>query len=261
VLVFKVIRSYCQLIGRSIGRGAVATALALALAVPGTAVGGTPLTAASSLSSMPITYPLWSGSTLTYWNSTARPTDIAILTPPSLNLLGTVSSGIINATFDSWATAQQRIPSLTTPVGIVTYDAEHWAATPVSEQNNLVATTKTFASYVHQRGLKFGIAFDRSFDDQYASQVAPVADYYLVQGQAIETNPAQFASWVGPIVSTIRAANPGIKVFVQVGTAKGTPQQMLAAIQTVSNNIDGIAIWADASQLSQLQQFVVLVRP
>src|SRR5262249_41678545 len=137
----------CPLVGSRQLAAIVAftVAVSMGLAVsPGDAAEAA--TTASSLSTLPITYPLWSGGTLTYWNAWARSSDVAMITPSGMNLLGSVSKGMINVVFDSWASAQSQIPNLKTHLAIVTYDAEHWSATPTSEQNNLVATTQQFAS-------------------------------------------------------------------------------------------------------------------
>jgi hypothetical protein len=57
------------------------------------------------------------------------------------------------------------------------------------------------------------------------------------------------------------AANPNTKVYVQVGTQYGTPQQMDDAISTVVGQADGIMVWTTPGEASLAQDFVNLIRP
>jgi len=57
-----------------------------------------------------------------------------------------------------------------------------------------------------------------------------------------------------------RSANPEIQIYVQVAATRGAASEMFAAIQTVSNDIDGIAIWSMPRSLDVLQEFVTMLR-
>ena len=57
-----------------------------------------------------------------------------------------------------------------------------------------------------------------------------------------------------------RSANPEIQIYVQVAATRGAASEMFAAIKTVSNDIDGIAIWSMPRSLDVLQEFVTMLR-
>ena len=155
---------------------------------------------------------------------------------------------------------EDKLEELVDQVDIVTYNPEHWEYTPTDEQENLVETVQRAAEFAHTRGLRFMFAPDRRFAEAHLGEVAPYVDAVLLQGQRIQHDPPAFASWVLPMISIARSANPEIQVYVQVGATRGTALEMFTAIQTVANDIDGIAVWSMPRTLDILQEFVTLLQ-
>jgi hypothetical protein len=155
----------------------------------------------------------------------------------------------------------KQLPSLLGQISVVGYNPEHSSLTPKSGQNDLVATVQAAEALADQDGLTFVLVPDQAFDNQYASQLAPNADIYVLQAQSLETNTTAFDAWVNPTIATIRAASLTTQVFVQVATTSGTPQQMDNAIQTVAWSINGINIWTTPGEQSNLQAFIAPIRP
>jgi hypothetical protein len=214
----------------------------------------------SSLTQLPLAMQLQGSSIVSYFNQVARPTDIALVGQPNTTLLNSVTKGQGLVVYTSWAAALPTLPSLTAKAKLVGYDPEHWSQTPTSEQDNLVATVKQASTQVHGQHRSFFLAPDDQFDLQYAAQLAPYADYYCIQAEHQETNPSQFSSFVRSLASTIHGANPNAKVYVQVSTVRGSPQQILTALQSVQGAVNGYVIWSATNQLSLVQETVSLVR-
>jgi hypothetical protein len=212
------------------------------------------------LSQLPLSFPVQSPEVAAYFQEIARPQDIASVPPAQLFLLSQDSVGQKMVAFRSFADAQRELDTLTSPVDMVMYNPEHWELTPEDEQQDLPATVQQFAEFVHERDLGFMFAPDRRYAEEHLDQVAPDIDAVLLQGQRLQHDPQTFATWVLGLSGVAHAANPDIQVFVQVGATRGTASEMYAAIQTVAEDIDGIAVWSMPRTLHVLQEFVALVR-
>lgn len=218
------------------------------------------MTSQTDLSELPLTFPVQSPEVIAYFNQIARPQDIASFPPPFIHLLPQVTVGQKMVGFASWADAERELEALIDQIDMVMYNPEHWENTPANEQQNLAATVQQAAEFAHARGLRFMFAPDRRFAEAHLGEVAPHIDAVLLQGQRIQHDPQAFASWVRAMVSIARASNPEAQIYVQVGATLGTASEMFAAIQTVSNDIDGIAVWSMPRTLNILQEFVTLIR-
>jgi hypothetical protein len=214
----------------------------------------------TDLSQLPLSFPVQSPEVAAYFQEIARPQDIASVPPTQLFLLSQESVGRKMVAFRSFADAQRELDTLASPVDMVMYNPEHWELTPEDEQQDLPATVQQFAEFVHERDLQFMFAPDRRYAEEHLDQVAPDIDAVLLQGQRLQHDPQTFATWVLGMTGVAHAANPDIQVFVQVGATRGTASEMYAAIQTVADDIDGIAVWSMPRTLHVLQEFVALVR-
>ena len=214
----------------------------------------------SELSELAISFPVQSPEVAAYFDQIARPQDIATLSPSNLHLLEQDATGHKMVGYRSWADAERELDTLVGQIDMVMYNPEHWELTPTDEQQDLTAIVQEFAQFAHARGLQFMFAPDRRYADTYLSQVAPYVDSVLLQGQRLQHDPQVFASWILKMSEVARTANPDIQVYVQVGATLGPASEMLAAIQTVSNDIDGIAIWSMPRSLGILEEFVTLLR-
>ena len=215
----------------------------------------------SVLSTLPLTFPAQSSELIEYFNDIARPNDIVSLPKQFLPILSEIKAGQTMVAFASWEEAEAIIPSIQTEIEWVLYNPEHWDHTPTSEQQNLPATVQNAAQFLHDRGLLLFLAPNRRFIDEALEDIAPLADALLLQGQRLQDDPDFFASWITEKIEVARTANPNILIYVQVGANRGTPEVMLHAIQTVADQIDGIAIWSQPRTLENLQAFINLLRP
>jgi hypothetical protein len=218
------------------------------------------MTPTPDFSQMPITFPVQSSEIAAYFNQVARPQDIAAFPEAHMHLLPEITAGRKRVGFASWAEAESQLPQLVGKIDIVAYNAEHWQQTPREEQQNLPETVKRAAEVTHQLGFQFMFSPDRRFAQDYLGEVAPYVDIIGLQGQRLQEDPEAFAAWVQKMIDTARASNPNVEIYVQVGATRGPATQMLAAIQTVADDIDGISVWSTLKTFDTLQEFVTLLR-
>jgi hypothetical protein len=217
----------------------------------------------TSGSRLPMLTVLLGTGAASYYQQFAGPGDIGIVPAQKLNYFNNeaalIPSKTIAGGFSSWEAGQQLLDSLQGRVSYIAYDAEHWPQTPVTEQQNLVATVQNMSQVLHSRGIELILVPDRRFDQQYMSQLAPYADIVVLQGQRIQANPQDFHDQLQPLITAAKSANPNVKVFASVGTNNGaTSASMRAALDTLRDSIDGISVFSfgDQNSLNTLQQFV-----
>ncbi len=211
----------------------------------------------NDLSQLPVTYPIMTSEMAAYFNRTARPLDIALIPAAQLRFLPAIESGRVRVGFASWEEAERRLPELADQIDIIAYNPEHWAQTPAAERADLPATVRRAADVARSYGLTFMVSPDRRFAADHLADIAPYADMIGLQGQRLQHDPQGFASWARELIAIARAANPNVQIFVQVGATQGTSAQMLAAIETIAGQIDGISIWTNARTFPILEQFIV----
>lgn len=217
--------------------------------------------APTELCTLPLTFPVQSSEIAAYFNQVARPEDIAAFPSLYVQLLPQVTAGQKMVVFRSWAEAEQELAGLIDQIELVGYNPEHWEYTPLDEQQNLPATVQQAAAFAHAHGLQFMLIPDRQFAEAYLDQFVPHVDIIILQGQRLQDDPQAFAAWMGEMISLARASNPAAQIYVQVGATQGSASEMLTAIQTVANDIDGIAVWSLPRSFDILQEFVSLIRP
>jgi hypothetical protein len=206
---------------------------------------------------LPILFMILSPDAANYFNQVAGDNDIGGVTEARADLGGTVSRGQKMIVFASWADAQSQLPTLASAgYKIIGYDPEHWAQTPQSEQSNLVATVAQASQQVHAAGMQFLVVPDRGYTEQYAAQFAPSADYFILQGQRLEADPASYANWINQEATAIHGANANTKIYAQIVTGRADPTTLLAIMRADSGVVNGIAIWASPGFLSDLQTVV-----
>jgi hypothetical protein len=241
----------------------VAIILIAALMIFGTSFSAAPALAtppSANLADLPLTFPIQSPEVAAYFNQIARPDDIATISASSKSSISQINAGRKMIGFAAWADAEVEIENLKGQISGVLYDPEHWENTPLSEQQNLAATIKHAAEYTHARGLIFFVAPDRRFVEESLADFAPYVDMLMLQGQRVQEDPQLLAGWVHEKALIARKANPDIKIFVQVGATRGSAQVMLTALQAMSEDIDGIAVWSMPRTLGILQELVGLLR-
>jgi hypothetical protein len=212
-----------------------------------------------SVQGLPMMVPILSSSIASYFNQVAGSNDIAAVPSNQESLADSVTSGRRMVFFASAADLEANLSSLGN-VPIIGYDPEHWPRTPYSEQSNLVATVAQASQAVHAAGHQFLLVPDDRFDSQYAAQLAPYADIYIIQGQHFEGDVSSYVSWIGQLAGQIHQASPNTKVFAQVATGGASDAQLVAAIKSVTSDVDGLVVWVSPSGLGDLQSVVSGVR-
>lgn len=213
---------------------------------------GTPgTTGAPSSGGLPLMFPIINSSVAAYVSTIARTGDLvcALNAPPS-----NVGQGTAGVYWKSAAEIIANTPSVSGKVSIVGYDAEHWVATPSSEQSNLASAVASAAATVHAHGMKMMLIPDSRFSDQEAAAIAVGVDYYIIQAQHYEKDPTGYASYVQGVVSKIKSASSA-RVFAQVTFALGTVAQAIAAAQAVGGIVDGVSVWM-GSDVTSLTAFI-----
>lgn len=218
---------------------------------------------------IPLTFPLPGPAGIAYFNQIAQPDDMALIPATQAGILGQVARGKRLLVFANWSQAETQLDALLDQVEVVGYNPEHWANTPLAEQNSLDATVAQAAAFVHARNRTLLVAPDRQFADALTYEIASHADALLFQGQRLQTSPADFGAWVTARANQARSAHAGVLVYAQVSTTLGaTVDQLYAALAMIdgiidgrSSIVDGISIWTDNASLPTLQNLVAQLRP
>ena len=213
-----------------------------------------------NLCDLPLTFPVQSPEIAHYFSQIARPDDLAAIPDRNTAVLPGIAAGQKMVFYRAWAQAEQELPDVTDEIEWVGYNPEHWMYTPLTEQQNLPATVKQAAEFAHDRGLKFMLVPDRRFVEEHLVEMMPYIDGIILQGQRLQADPQAFAAWMEGMIALARVSNPQTKIYVQVGATQGSASEMLAAVETVSHDIDGIAIWSLPRSFELLKEFVGLVR-
>ena len=141
------------------------------------------------------------------------------------------------------------------------YDIEHWPSTPVSEQQNPVASIEQAAQIAHGSGKLFGVTPDGAFlghdgscafnvQHGIASQIDWTSvDELDIQAQGLADDSAcgpgnvtAYAAFVSQIASIARAANPHIRIVAQVSLKFSAPATVLDAARAVRGVADSILV-------------------
>lgn len=218
------------------------------------------MTPRTALSELPLTFPVQSPEIAAHCNQVARSEDITSFSPAFVHFLPQVTVAQKMVGFASWADAERDPEVLIDQIAMVTYNPEHWEHRPASEQQSLAVTVRRASEFAHAHDVRFMFAPDRRFAEEYLGEVVPYVDAILLQGQRLQHDPRAFASWVRDMRTIARASSPEVEIYAQVGATRGSASQMLAAIQSLSSDINGVAVWSMPRTLNILQEFVGLLR-
>ena len=118
-------------------------------------------------------------------------------------------------------------------VGAIPYDPEHWAFTPISEQESIGPSSAAAQSLASRDNTKLIIAPALDLikvlapgqkDSQgylaldIAGEVAPHACAIDIQAQALEANPIEYTSFVRQAATQAFKANSSIVIFAGLST-------------------------------------------
>lgn len=133
---------------------------------------------------------------------------------------------------------------------------------PSSDNNNVVAAMKKAADAAHAQGLKFRATPSRAYTTQYGAQIAPYADYYHIQAQALQDNGiTAYRDYVRTQVAKLENANPNMLISVQVSTQQGNApglsklETLKQCVDSVMDRVDGVSVWFGGDDLSLLRSF------
>ncbi len=148
-----------------------------------------------------------------------------------------------------YAPLEKRLAAGPLPAGLraVVLDQEAWPFTPAEERRHPGRYAKLAATLVHRRGLllvatpatDLAKSSAKGQENQYAAflaarfaaRVAPWADYYEVQAQGLEGNPAAYGRFVAAAAAQARRSNPRVVVLAGLSTnPPGDPQVSAAAL-------------------------------
>ena len=159
------------------------------------------------------------------------------------------------------------------PYKWVMYDAEHWAGTPVAEQQDPVGYMRKFGQLAHAHGLKVlmapaldlavvpGSRLPRLRREPaanwyvrvgIATAAAASGSIYILQDESNEASVSAYASLYNSVAAQARTASPAIKVFSEVSGDNGSTAQMVTAARSIRP--DGFFV-AAAGKTAQTGQF------
>ena len=90
--------------------------------------------------------------------------------------------------------------------------------------------------------------------------LAPLADQFVLQIQRVQEQPGVAADFVDGMTTALRAANPDLEISVQVRT-DGDPAQVAALVDTLADEIDGVAILTRPDGVDEAERMVAAIRP
>jgi hypothetical protein len=167
------------------------------------------------------------------------------------------------------------------PEKIVVYNPENWAQTPDNETRDPVGATRAFAALAHSEGKAVLIAPScgllRTMTGQMTGAgpnprcvrliLVPVSRYVDIidfEVQSKERDPAAYENIVRYAVAQIKAANPNVKVVVQLSTAArlgSTPESLAECARSVADVVDGYWLFVEPTPegATEADQFLKLM--
>jgi len=158
-----------------------------------------------------------------------------------IDLLDKVNVGHRLVVFKNAADVEQLVPHLVGKIDIIGYNLEGGPANRPDEQNDPVGSLRRVRAVADQYGMQVAFGPDHDFAINYGPQMAPYADYFILQVQREQTNPQTVLDFVVPLAAKIRQANPKIQISVQVRT-EGNVQNLANLLLAMKGSIDGVSI-------------------
>jgi hypothetical protein len=197
------------------------------------------------LAKLPFTFEIGSNPVATYFNQTASPTQVALVSDDGnpASELALLTTGLPYWADTSWSAAQPQLAGFISLYHLVgfTYDMEHnWTA--AAEQVNPALSVQTAGQGTHALGLQYWMTPDSTYATLTIEPFAESADVILLPGAQDEASPSTYLNDLVPWIQQARMANPKVKLYAKVDFTHGTPQQDLAALEAVETEVDGIAV-------------------
>jgi hypothetical protein len=91
-------------------------------------------------------------------------------------------------------------------------------------------------------------------------EIAPYVDYFVLQIQRQQTNPATVKAFVEPLVPQLRGANPDLEVSVQVRT-EGDVDDIVELLDDLKEHLDGVSILTSPDTVDVAWELTAALRP
>jgi hypothetical protein len=194
------------------------------------------------------------------YNNYAGPRDIARADHISLiDLLDKVNVGHRLVVFKNAADVEQLVPHLVGKIDIIGYNLEGGPANRPDEQNDPIGSIRRVRAVADQYGMQVAFGPDHDIAVKYGPQIAPYADYFILQVQREQTNPQTVLDFVVPLAAQIRQANPNIQISVQIRT-EGNVQDLAKLLLAMKGSIDGVSILTSAETAPVAKSLVAELR-
>lgn len=176
------------------------------------------------------------------YNDYAGPQDIARADHVSLvDLLDKVETGHRLVVFKNAADVEELVPHLVGKMDIIGYNLENGPANRPDEQADPVGSIRRVRAVADQYGMKVFFGPNRAIALSHGVQMAPYADYFVLQVQQVQTEPRTVQEFVLPLVAQLRQANPNLQVSVQIRT-EGNVEELADLLLSMQGSIDGVSI-------------------
>ena len=124
---------------------------------------------------------------------------------------------------------------------IIGYNLEHGPSNRPDEQADPVGSVIKMRELADQYGKELALGPDRSFAISDGAEMAPYVDMFILQVQRVQTEPETVRNFVEPLAEQYRAANPDVKISVQIRT-EGDVVQLRELMNSMGDTLDGISI-------------------
>jgi uncharacterized protein YjbI with pentapeptide repeats len=211
------------------------------------AQGGTQPPAAIAARPRPLTMQInLTPGSVSQFNEQAGPGDIARIDHISdVALLQEVRTGKRMVVFKSAALAEQLVPRLAANLDLIGYNLEHGPVNGLEEQQDPVAATRRVRAVADSTGVRLAIGPDHQFVTSHGTEMAPLADQFVLQVQRVQGNPELVYSYVVSTSAALRQANPNLEIVLQVRT-DGDLDALVDLLHSLRQHIDGVAILTSA---------------
>jgi hypothetical protein len=154
------------------------------------------------------------------------------------------------------------------PIAALDYDLEDWELTPEEEKKDPIGACKRGQALADKYKLAYVVVPDMQMSSKWAVKIAPFVAGLAPQSKGLQVKNIDDAiARQRKLYSEIRRANPGIKLYHDLGAApKGvlqTVDELLHYYTGVADLVDGIEIWSQnvPEQNAVISRYITSVRP
>lgn len=128
-------------------------------------------------------------------------------------------------------------------LNMIIYDIEVWEKTPELKHTDPSILISKGADIVHQTGYRYGITPDAvTLVDNYEKINWTKIDFLGMQLQKFSQDVTEYSRLAEEIATFARSKNPNIEIFTQLSFRFTDGDDMIKAIESVKNTVDGYII-------------------